>query len=64
MTAHWGIEDPASIEGSGQRTAFELAFRRLESRIKALLDLPMDMEPGELRRRLREIGQMDDAGLV
>src|SRR5829696_5853689 len=26
MTAHWGIEDPAAIEGDGQRQAFRNAF--------------------------------------
>ena len=64
MTAHWGIEDPARVEGPRQRAAFELALRRLESRIKKLLDLPMHAEPDELKRRLREIGRMDDAHLV
>lgn len=64
ITAHWGIEDPASVEGAGQRAAFELAFRRLQRRIKALLGLPVGREPGELKGALREIGQMDDVGLV
>jgi arsenate reductase len=64
MTAHWGIEDPASVEGPGQRAAFELALRRMEGRIRALLELPLDGESGALKRRLREIGRMDDADLV
>ena len=64
MTAHWGIEDPARVEGPGQKAAFELALRRLERRIKAFLDVPTDAEPGELKHRLREIGQLEDAGLV
>lgn len=64
MAAHWGIEDPANVEGPGQRAAFELALRRMESRIKAFLALPMAADRDELRRKLREIGRMEDAGLV
>ena len=30
---HWGIPDPAEIEGPGQRAAFEAAFHVLQSRI-------------------------------
>lgn len=30
---HWGIPDPAEIEGPGQRAAFEAAFHALQSRI-------------------------------
>src|SRR3546814_8558794 len=33
MTAHWGIEDPASVEGDGQREAFMQAMRYLQNRI-------------------------------
>lgn len=64
MAAHWGIEDPAKVEGPGQRAAFELALRRVESRITAFLALPMAVDRDELRRKLREIGRMEDAGLV
>ena len=35
--AHWGIADPAAVEGEGQRAAFEEAYRQLESRIAAFL---------------------------
>jgi protein-tyrosine-phosphatase len=34
---HWGIADPAVVEGAGQRAAFEEAYRLLEARIKAFL---------------------------
>jgi len=43
MTAHWGIADPAAVEGTDVEKAF--AFRRalkeLESRITLLLSLPI-----------------------
>jgi arsenate reductase (thioredoxin) len=34
---HWGIADPAAVEGAGQRPAFEEAYRLLEARIEAFL---------------------------
>jgi len=36
LTAHWGIEDPAAVDGSDEikRRAFTKAFRELEARIK------------------------------
>ena len=37
VKAHWGIEDPAAVEGDGQREAFLAAFRDLESRIGEFL---------------------------
>jgi protein-tyrosine-phosphatase len=58
MTAHWGIEDPADVEGPGQRRAFERAFGALERRITQLLTLPLDsLDPESLKARLREIGE-------
>jgi protein-tyrosine-phosphatase len=61
MTAHWGIEDPAAVEGEEQRQAFVAALRRLESRIAAFLALPIgEMDRTALQVRLREIGGMAD----
>jgi arsenate reductase len=37
---HWGIPDPAEVEGPGQRAAFEAAFHALQSRIAAFLARP------------------------
>ena len=65
MKAHWGIEDPAAIEGEGQKDAFLLALRRLESRIHALLDVPIaELDEAILQERLREIGGMADLDLA
>lgn len=61
MTAHWGIDDPAAVKGSGQRAAFDLALRRLAGRIQAFLALPEGMDGADLKARLRAIGQMTDA---
>lgn len=38
VTAHWGIEDPAAVEGPGQRAAFERALNELGGRIAIFLD--------------------------
>lgn len=60
ITAHWGIPDPAAVEGDGQREAFLLAHRRLQSRIAQLIAIPVDgLAPEILKPRLREIGQME-----
>ena len=65
MTAHWSIEDPAAVEGPGQREAFATALQRLESRISAFLTLPIEgADPADLQGRLREIGHMEDADLA
>jgi len=40
IAAHWGIEDPAAVEGEAQRQAFETALRYLHNRISLLLALP------------------------
>ena len=59
-TAHWGIPDPAAIEGEGQHDAFLLAYRRLSERIARLLALPLrDLDPETLKLRLAEIGQLE-----
>jgi arsenate reductase len=63
LSAHWGIDDPAGVEGPGQRDAFDLALRRLSARIHALLALPPGMDPADLQRHLRRIGGMSDADL-
>lgn len=40
--AHWGIADPAAVEGDGQPAAFETAYRLLEARIADLLSRQAD----------------------
>ena len=62
ITAHWGIEDPAAIEGSDieKERAFERAFRFLRNRIGAFVSLPLQsIDRMVLGTRLKEIGAMD-----
>lgn len=62
-TAHWGIEDPAAVEGPGQRQAFFNAMTYLQRRIALLLALPDDaMDGEEWQDEVREIGRLDDGG--
>ena len=64
MTAHWGIEDPAAVEGSEieKETAFNAAFRYLKNRISVFISLPLaSIDTLALGMRLRDIGRMDGA---
>ena len=64
MTAHWGIEDPAAVEGSDivKERAFNTAFRYLKNRISAFTNLPIrSLDRLTLNARLREIGRLDGA---
>lgn len=58
MTAHWGIEDPAAVEGAGQAEAFERALEYLRNRIALFLALPFaSLDKLALQQRLRTIGR-------
>lgn len=62
MTAHWGIEDPAAVEGDGQRDAFVTALRYLRNRIDLFLELPIQaLDAMTLQARLRDIGAIKGA---
>ncbi|MFZ0127564.1 MAG: arsenate reductase ArsC [Xanthobacteraceae bacterium] len=64
MTAHWGIPDPAAVEGTEveQRLAFADALRMLTNRINIFVSLPMRSLSGlALRRQLDAIGKSKDA---
>jgi len=60
ITAHWGIPDPAAVEGTDEqkRKAFNEAFLILERRISLFLSLPLrSLEQLVLQERLSEIGR-------
>ena len=64
MTAHWGVEDPAAVEGTDleKEAAFVAAHRFLKNRIAAFVSLPLQsIDALALGSRLREIGSMDGA---
>ena len=59
ITAHWGIDDPAAVEGSEdeRRRAFELAMTAMQQRISLLLSLkPEALDALTLQTKIREIG--------
>ncbi|MGA8260422.1 MAG: arsenate reductase ArsC [Arenicellales bacterium] len=60
MTAHWGIPDPAAVEGSEAEVAlaFADAYRLLKNRIGLFMNLPIaSLDELSLRGRLAEIGR-------
>ena len=60
MTAHWGIEDPAAVEGTPdeQQRAFNLAFRALDARLRIFTSLRLEsLDSLALQRKLDEIGR-------
>jgi len=60
VTAHWGVEDPAAVEGDElQKTnAFQQAFNVLEHRIRAFTSLPLaTLDRQRLAARVRDIGR-------
>jgi protein-tyrosine-phosphatase len=67
MTAHWGVEDPAAVEGSETHRwlAFRTAFRELESRIKIFTSLPLrSLDRVKLQQALHDIGKTNAADEV
>ncbi len=61
MTAHWGIEDPAVVDGSDEekRRAFSTAFAQLYRRIAIFLSLPFaKLDAMALKKELDNIGRL------
>ena len=59
MTAHWGIPDPAAVEGSDaeKRKAFFTAYNQMYHRLSIFVNLPLDkLDRLSLKQRLDEIG--------
>jgi protein-tyrosine-phosphatase len=59
VTAHWGVPDPAAVEGTDEqrRQAFRNAHRQLETRIKLFVALPIDkLDRMAIKREADRIG--------
>ena len=65
MTAHWGVEDPAAVEGTleERQKAFSNAFMMLNRRIAIFQNLPFEkLDKLSLQSELRKIGMVSDLG--
>jgi len=61
VTAHWGIPDPAAVEGSAieKKKAFREAYRMLSTRIKLFAALPLEkLDRMALTQRVEAIGRL------
>jgi arsenate reductase len=59
MTAHWGVDDPAAVDGPREERlrAFHRALRELDARIKLFISLPFEsLDRMALQERLKDIG--------
>ena len=64
ISAHWGFEDPAAVEGTDdeKRRAFDIAFRQIMSRVRLFVNLPLKMlDQTAIKRELVNIGKTDVA---
>ena len=60
MTAHWGLPDPAAVEGNEteRHLAFADTLRMLHNRIGVFVNLPIrSLDKLSLQKRLHEIGR-------
>jgi arsenate reductase (thioredoxin) len=61
MTAHWGVPDPAAVDGEDVQKwiAFRQSFNALENRIKIFTSLPLrSLDRLKLQERLDAIGKV------
>lgn len=59
VSAHWGVEDPAAVQGPDEvkRRAFTTAYNHLRNRINMFASLPLEKLDGmAIRKKLDEIG--------
>jgi arsenate reductase len=64
MTAHWGVADPAALEGpdDARRRLFRRIYLELERRIDLFTNLPIEsLDRLTLKARLAEIGKSGTA---
>ncbi len=61
MTAHWGIADPASVQGKPAEIerAYSQASQALDRRISLFLSLPLaTLDNLAIQRKIDEIGKL------
>ena len=63
FTAHWGVPDPAAVEGDdkAKRAAFRKVYDQLSRRIQLFMSLPIEkLDKMTLKEKLSEIGRIKD----
>lgn len=61
ITAHWGFQDPAAVEGSDaiKKAAFARVAREIKNRLDIFLSLPLDkLEHLAIKKNVEEIGKV------
>ncbi len=64
ISAHWGFEDPAAVQGSDEdkRRAFARLFRHIMNRVRIFLTLPLGkLDRLAIKRGLDDIGEIQDS---
>jgi len=59
MTAHWGMPDPAAVQGDAdtQRRAFLDAFVTMQRRLRLMLSLPLaSLDALAIKKEIKDIG--------
>ena len=62
MVAHWGVDDPAAVEGDEdtRRRAYLKAFTALRRRVESFVALPVDkLDRLAAEQAIRDIGRID-----
>lgn len=63
MTAHWGVEDPAAVEGTDDEklAAFRKTLNYLDNRIKIFVSLALEkLDPMKIKEEIDAIGKTVD----
>jgi len=63
ISAHWGFEDPAAVEGGDdvKRRAFARIFRQIMNRVRIFVSLPLEkLDKLAIKREMENIGHMQD----
>jgi arsenate reductase len=61
MTAHWGVPDPATVQGSkdDREHAYSTAFSALDQRISLFLSLPLEtLDTLALQKAIQNVSQL------
>jgi arsenate reductase len=63
ISAHWGFEDPAAVEGDDEakRRAFARIFRQIMTRVRIFMSLPLDkLDKIAIKREMDHIGRIQN----